>query len=148
MAEFLAGGDAHAALGAKGVSLFRMQQETAAGAAIPLANFIRDLAVGALRHGGPPKRRNQLKANYVKYAHEIAKPWICQSKIYLNPPRGSPSGHYEPEPASPHDDPGMGMHLAVETQAGLFYNQHCNYRVLKEKIGGRGSGEVKEMVRK
>jgi hypothetical protein len=84
MAKFLAGGDAHAALGAKGVSLFRMEQETAAGAAIPLANFIRDLTVGALRHGGPPKRRNQIEANYVEYAHEIAKPWICQSIICLN----------------------------------------------------------------
>ena len=60
MAEFLAGGDAHAALGAKGVPLIRMQQETAARAAIALANFIRDLAMGALRHGGPPGRRNQL----------------------------------------------------------------------------------------
>jgi hypothetical protein len=50
MAEFLAGGDAHAALGAKGVSLFRMHQKTAAGAAIALANFIGLLAMGALRH--------------------------------------------------------------------------------------------------
>ena len=48
MAEFLAGGDAHAALGAKGVSLFRMQQETAARAAIALANFIRDLGSGGI----------------------------------------------------------------------------------------------------
>ena len=40
MAEFLTGGDTTPALGAKGVSLFRMQQETAAGAAISLAYFI------------------------------------------------------------------------------------------------------------
>ena len=66
MAEFLAGGDAHAALGAKGVPLFRMQQETAAGAAIALANFIRDLAMGALRHGGPPERRNQVDGKFSK----------------------------------------------------------------------------------
>ncbi len=63
MAEFLAGGDAHAALRTKGVSLFRVQQETAAGAAIALASFIGDLAMGALRHGGPPERRNQVKAD-------------------------------------------------------------------------------------
>jgi hypothetical protein len=56
MAEFLAVRDAHAALGAKGVSLFRMQQETAARAAIALANFVRFLAMGALRHGEPPER--------------------------------------------------------------------------------------------
>ncbi len=66
MAEFLAGRDAHAALRAKGVALFRVQQETAAGAAITLASFIRSLAMGALRHGGPPGRRNQVKAVYVK----------------------------------------------------------------------------------
>jgi hypothetical protein len=60
MAEFLPGGDAHAALGAKGVSLFRMQQETAARAAIALACFIEGLAMGALRHGGPPERRNEV----------------------------------------------------------------------------------------
>ena len=63
MAEFLAGGDAHAALGTKGVSLFRMQQETAAGAAIALANFIRVLAMGALSHGGPPECGNQVDEN-------------------------------------------------------------------------------------
>jgi hypothetical protein len=74
MAEFLAGRDAHVALGAKGVPLFGMQQETAARAAITLAGFKRGLAVGALRHGGPPGRRNQVEANLVKLAHEIAKP--------------------------------------------------------------------------
>jgi hypothetical protein len=63
MAKFLAGGDAHAALGAKGVPLFRMQQETAARAAIALANFIWDLAVGALRHGGPPECGIQVSEN-------------------------------------------------------------------------------------
>ena len=61
VAEFLAGGDAHPALGAKGVPLFRVQQETAAGAAITLAGFIRGLAMGALRHGGPPECRNQVE---------------------------------------------------------------------------------------
>jgi hypothetical protein len=63
MAEFLAVGDAHPALGTKGVSLFRMQQEAAARAAITLANFIRVLAMGALRHGGPPGRGNQVDEN-------------------------------------------------------------------------------------
>lgn len=58
---------------------------------------------------------------------------------------------FTPAARGPGPGPGIGVHLAgvhlaVEDQAGLFYNQSCNYCVFKEKFGGRGSGEVKEMV--
>ena len=54
---------------------------------------------------------------------------------------------FTPAARGPGPGPGIGVHLAVEDQAGLAYNQPCNYCVFKEKFGGRGSGEVKEMVR-
>jgi hypothetical protein len=55
-----------------------MQQETAARAAITLANFIRGLAVGALRHGGPPGRRNQ-RGKFSKIS-----PMKSQNPEYVN----------------------------------------------------------------
>jgi hypothetical protein len=42
--------------------------------------------------------------------------------------------------------PGIWVHLAVEDQAGLLYNQECKYDNFKEIVDGRGSGEVNEMV--
>ena len=60
------GGDAHAALGAEGVSLFRMEQEATAHAAIALAIFIRGLTVRALGHTEPPAGGNQIKEPCIK----------------------------------------------------------------------------------
>jgi hypothetical protein len=42
--------------------------------------------------------------------------------------------------------PGLKVHLPVEDQASLFYNQPCNYCDFKENFDGRSSGEVKAMV--
>ena len=54
MAELLARRDPDPALGAKGISFFRMQQKTAAHTAITLPFVIFGLAMGALGHDLPP----------------------------------------------------------------------------------------------
>jgi hypothetical protein len=62
MAEFLARRNPDSALRAEGVSLFRMQQETAAHTAIALPFVIFCLAMGAMGHDSPPVQGRDRKA--------------------------------------------------------------------------------------
>ncbi len=59
MAELLARRDPDPALGAKGISFFRMQQKTAAHTAITLPFVIFGLAMGALGHDLPPVQQGR-----------------------------------------------------------------------------------------
>jgi hypothetical protein len=94
---------------------------------------------------------------------------MSTNNLFIEASRGAWSGHFEKARTTwqkqrqkagrrdggrrggtsqaPGAGPGVRVHLSVEDQAGLFYNQMYNYRVFKEEIGGRGSGKVKELVR-